>query len=208
MKYHLRNLIFFLILFSLRVYGGDQTNLAVIDSLTQTIVEENLSGVEFSTGDTVALQIELEDRQKVIYCQQLISQILEKKSLTVFRNYNQLSSFHGMVIEISRYNATVLYSEPRTDGFLGENHANRTIQVHLIGQLFEAGDSRVRRSIENEKLFQDEIVYGQIEELEASEYGFTRGRRQGYSGWETYVEPFLVVSSVVVVVLLFFTQRN
>ncbi len=208
MKYHLRNLIIFILLIFSRLYAGDQPNIAIIDSLAEDIIKEILSGVQLSNEDTVALQIELENLQEVRYCQQLVSEILKQNSLTVFRNYNQLSSFYGLVIEISRFEVTVLYTEPDGDGLLGEDYTNRIIQVYLSGQIYNPHSGRIYNSISDERLYQDEIVYSLIGDMDVSEYGFSRGKRQGYSWWELYMEPFLVVSSVAVVVLLFFTQRN
>jgi len=208
MKYLLCNLIFFLILIFPRLYADDRTNIAVIDSLTRDLIAEILEDAQWSEGDTAALKIELEDRQKVAYCQQMLSEYLEQKSLTIFRNYNQLSSFDGLVIEISRFGSVILYTDPYSDGLFGENFTSRIIEVQMSGQAFNAGTGRIYRSIADERNFRDEIRYSVIEEIEASEFGFSRGKRRGYSWWDTYIEPILVVSSVVVVVLLFFTQRN
>ncbi len=208
MKYHLCNLIFFLILLFPRLYADDRTNIAVIDSLTRDLIGVILKDTQLSSGDTVALKIELEDRQKVTYCQQILGELLEEKSLTIFRNYNQLSSFDGLVIEISRFGSLVLYTEPYSDGLFGENFTSRVVQVQMSGQVFNAGSGKIYSSNADERYYRDEIRYGVIDEIEASEFGFSRGKRQGYSWWDTYIEPFLVVSSVVVVLLLFFTQRN
>ena len=61
MKYHLCNFTTFLILFFSGLKAGDQTNIAVIDSLSGEIIRENLQRTSIGTGDTVALQIDLED---------------------------------------------------------------------------------------------------------------------------------------------------
>jgi hypothetical protein len=113
-----------------------------------------------------------------------------------------------MVFNIARFGVTVLYTEPESDGLFGANFTVRTVQVHMSGQIIRAGSAEVVRSFDDERIFQDRLRYSQVENMERSEFGFTRGKKQGYSGWEVYLEPLIVVSSVVAVVLLFFTQRN
>ena len=208
MKYHLCNLIVFVIFLQVRLNAAEPTNISVIDSLTAEIIRKAVTDLRFTEGDTIALQVDLEDPQAARYCRQMIVNTLGQKSLTIFRNYNRISSFDGMVIEISRFGATVLYSEPENAGLLGESYTIRTIQVNLGGQIFEAGSGKLVQLLESDRVFQDKLPYNMIEDMELSEYAFSRGKKQGYSGWEVYLEPFLVVSSVVAVVLLFFTQRN
>jgi hypothetical protein len=208
MKYHLCNFTIFLILFFSDMYAGDQSNIVVIDSLSGEIIRENLQNASLAAGDTVALQIDLEDSREAVYWRNLLGDILAEKSLTVFRNYNQLASFHGWVIEIARFRVTIVYSDPYSNGLFGEEFTGRTVQVFLRGQLYDAQSGRIYASIDTAGVFSDEIGYGSVAEKEISDYGFTHGSRQGYSLWEVYLEPILVVSSVAVVVLLFFTQRN
>lgn len=208
MKYHLCNFTTFLILFFSGLKAGDQTNIAVIDSLSGEIIRENLQRTSIGTGDTVALQIDLEDNREVVYWRNLLGDLLTEKSLTVFRNYNQLPSFHGLVIEIARFGVTIVYSEPHSDGLFGEEVTGRTVQVFLQGQLYDAQSGRIYAAIDTVGVFNDEIGYDSVAEKEISDYGFTHGNRQSYSWWEVYLEPILVVSSVITVVLLFFTQRN
>ena len=208
MKTLLCNLTIFLILGYAPLPGAERPNISVIDSLTLTIVETTFAETPVSPGDTIAMNIDLGTPQEAEYCRQRIGRYLNDKSLTIFRNYNRLSSFHGLVIEISRFRPASVYSEPESDGFFGENYSERTVQVYLTGQLFDAAEGRIIGSIEGNLTARDRIKYSMIDELELSEFPFTKGKRQAYSGWETVLEPLLVVSSVAVVVLLFFTQRN
>ena len=58
------------------------------------------------------------------------------------------------------------------------------------------------------KQYNDEIEYNDINKMEESPFAFTYGTTAGISYWQQFLEPALVVSSVLAALLLLFTQRS
>ena len=84
----------------------------------------------------------------------------------------------------------------------------RLILFKIEGQVYNYMDSRVIMPVKIEKQFTDEIIYSEIVIIEQSPFEFTYGTQAGVTFWQEILEPAIVVSSVLVVLLLLFTQRS
>jgi len=91
---------------------------------------------------------------------------------------------------------------------LDEILVQRLILFTIEGQVYNFNDKRVVLPVKLEKQYTDEIIYSEIEMLEESPFEFTYGTRAGITFWQEILEPAIVVSSVLVVLLLLFTQRS
>ncbi|TFG95628.1 MAG: hypothetical protein E4H13_13145 [Calditrichales bacterium] len=109
---------------------------------------------------------------------------------------------------ISVFNPEIKYSEPFEKTFFGRNFVKRQITVEVSGQIYSPLTSVVSQTINKSPRVVDEIAQGSIEDLERSAYRFTQGIKAGYSFWEKFYEPALAVTSVALIVYLFFTQRT
>jgi hypothetical protein len=207
MKYLLSNLIFFIICICLADHLAAQENITIIDSLLCSIITEDIQDPESNPGDTLSIINTYSDDELFRYCLALMTNQLQQEGFRVYR-HNRIQNVNtGLIIELSRVSANILYSEPFSKNFLGSDFSNRTIRVQLSGQILDGESGALLKMIESDRLYQDEIKYNEIEELEGISFSFTQGERQKYSGWDRFIEPALVISSVVVIVLLFFTQR-
>ncbi len=199
----LSKLILYIICIFFWVTANAQDNITVIDSLISEIFIEQFSGPDRLSGDTLYIVSPDSAGDFRRYAGFILTGKLQNSGFKVFRN----GSTQGTVLELAHTAVAIRYSEPYSSSLFGRDMSKRHITVKLIGQIRNEPSGLVVRSIEVEKTFSDEIKYNNIEELEASSYSFTQGEREKYSNWDKIVEPALIISSIVVIVLLFFTQR-
>jgi hypothetical protein len=203
LKYLLSNLIVYSIcIFSFTVVNA-QDNLSVLDSLIDKIVMEEFKNPVFNSGDSVAILISDSVSNLTHYTGVKIANELQQSGFQVFRN----KIANGQVIELTNVYLAINYGEPYANGFLGADLCKRNVTLKLVGQIRQEPSGQIVKSISKEKIFSDEIIYNNIEELETSSHSFTQGERRKYSSWDRIIEPALIVTSVVIIVLLFFTQR-
>ena len=148
------------------------------------------------------------DQNLTGYLETNISNALAQSNYTVFRNFPVDTTFENTVFEIVNCMVQIQYSEPNTWDVFKEAKVERIIQLSIEGQIYNSKDNKVLLPIKTSKYFSDPIYYDQIEELEQSPYPFTNGKKADISSWQKIIEPVIVVSSVLVVVLLLFTQRS
>jgi hypothetical protein len=202
-KYLLSKLIVYIICVNSCAVVYAQDNLSVLDSLIDDIVKEEFKNPVFNSGDTLSVLIPDSVSNLMYYTSVKIANELQQSGFRVFRN----NVANGHVIELANVYLAIYYGEPYADSFLGADLCKRNVTLKLVGQIRQEPSGQILKSISKEKLFSDEIIYNDIEELETSSHSFTQGERRKYSTWDTIIEPALIVTSVVIVVLLFFTQR-
>lgn len=196
----------FIICSSLPVRG--QNNLDIIDSLTKKIIEDEVLNYKNEFPETLAIKIDFSNLETVEYLRVAIGNALRTNFLQVYRNYNTLSSFQDLVLEVVIFNVDIDYSKPYGKALFGDSFSKREIYVELIGQLFDAKSGEIKRKIEGKRKYIDEINYDLIDTFEQSNYHFTRGKRLGYTNWEKYLEPTIILTTVALVIYLFFSQRT
>lgn len=185
-----------------------KTNRDIIDSLTIDVISTYQARLTTGGGDSLLIGIEKLDREAGNYLKVLIGNFFSKNSFRVFRNYNQVSSFQGLIIEIADFKVEVKYSKPFEKSFFGKDFVRRQINFKIKGQIYTGNNQQVEQAIEKETMVEDEIPYASISEVDESPYEFTRGEREEFSFWEKMYEPVITVASVAVIVYLFFTQRS
>ena len=208
MKILLNLIIIFFYVFDDGTNVSDTSNISILDSLTISLIAEELKDLQSDNGDSLAIDASGLDREVEDYLKVLVGNIATEKSFKVFRNYKSTSSFQGMVLIFHTFDIGIEYSEPFEQSFLGENYVNRQISIELKGQIYSAGSDIIEAALDNEVSYTNMILYEDIERLEKSAYGFTTGIRGDYSFWDKYFEPALAITSVAVIVYLFFTQRT
>lgn len=188
--------------------SGDLNNLSIIDSLIISAIQEDIESLKADNADSLAIDVSEIDWEKGNYLKMLIGNLAIKNSFRVFRNYNSTSSFQGLVLTVNRLETKIEYSKPYEKSFLGKNYITRRIGLKIRGQFYSARTDEIKRVIEKDKEYTDDLPYTNIDEIENSAYRFSKGQREDYSFWEKIYEPVLVIASVGVVVYLFFTQRT
>jgi hypothetical protein len=208
MYYILINLIPFLFVICSSVPVRGQDNLSIIDSLTKTIIEEDVINYKNELPETLAIKINFSNIETVEYLRVTIGNAVTANFLQVYRNYNTLSSFQNLVLEIIRFDVDINYSKPYGKTLFGDSFSKREIYLDLFGQLYDAKSGEIKRKIESKKKYIDEINYNLIDTSEQSPYHFTKGKRLGYTNWEKFLEPTIVLTTVALVIYLFFSQRT
>jgi hypothetical protein len=202
----------FIVLLSITQDTGSAVNLpsnrAIIDSLTIEIFTANMRGVNLKSNDSVAIDVNGLHRESADYLRILLGNVLAGNSFIIFRNYNQASSFQGLIIEVDEFNTKVFYSKPFEKSFFGKNYVLRRIEIEVNGQMFWLHSQRVEKAIRDKISFKDEILYSAIDQVEDSAYHFTHGQLEDFSFWDKIFEPALALASVGILVYLFFSQRS
>jgi len=208
MKSHLIKFpIFYLFLAGSICFG--QNNLAIIDSMIIDIINESTKeSIEQKKDSIIILNINSQDNEIAGYLRLKLGNFFFQNNQKVFRNFPEDSSFDGTVLEVQNFQTQIQYSEPYEKYFFGKNYVKRNILVLLTAQVYNYSNHKIIYPIESESHFNDEIEYNEIENIENSPYKFTRGILADNTLWQKILEPALVVSSVIVVLLLLFTQRS
>ncbi len=208
MKSHLSKFIVFY-LFIMGSFCFGQNNLAIIDSLLIEIVKESTKeSFEQNKEDKIIISIDSLDNKIAGYLRLKLGNFFSQNKQQVFRNFPSDSSFEGKVLEIQNFQIKIKYSEPFGKDFLGKNYVKRNIWVLLTAQIYNYTNHKIIYPIESETNFSDEIEFNEIENIEDSPYKFTHGKLADITLWQKMLEPALVVSSVITVLLLLFTQRS
>jgi len=108
-------------------------------------------------------------------------------------------------LEYSIHNIKVEYTEPFKDGFFGELMVKRNVIFEGIA-LFTGPDGVVSIRL-NESLI-DSVELGRIAEIEDQSIPFTRGTIPEIPLFSNLLEPIIVVGTLIVTIILFFTVRS
>ena len=206
-------IIFLIILYLLTGFAREEqqeqkTNLQIADSLTFLVLLDRLPEIQAKNIDSIAIDVSQLAPEKQNYLRILLGNWFFSHSFQVFRNYHQGMSFQGTVFEINQYELNIIYSKPYEKKFLGSDFVNREVSLELNGQFFAAADQRLEIIVNTKKVFTDEIPYAEIAGMENPGYSFARGKREDYSFWDKVYEPVLTLTSVAILVYLFFSQRS
>jgi hypothetical protein len=203
MNYVLRNFNAFFVLCFLPSLVLGQKNINIIDSLVTNIIEKEVLRNVSNISDTIVFKYSGEVPEEINYLYHIAGNLLDLNSFKVYRNYSQELSFQGIVLEISKFSIEIHYQALKRKGQVA-----RTVNISLQGQMFQIKTGEIIRPIRKGNAYRDEITVDQIAALENSPYKFTRGSYKQYSTWETTIEPLLIVTSVAVMVFLFFMLRT
>jgi hypothetical protein len=184
------------------------TNRSIVDSLMISVIAEGLEDYQNEIAESLAINVSSLDAEIRSYLKILAGNIATEKSFKVFRNYIPGSSFQGLVLTINLCEAVVIYSKPYEKSFLDENFVQRKIYIDIKGQLYSSKSERILKAIDKKVEYTDEIPYKKIAQLQNSSYSFCKGIREDYSIWDKLYEPALAITSVAIIVYLFFTQRT
>jgi len=204
-KFVLCKLIVFLV-FPGALCASVKSNLEVIDSLLTGHFAETTIDM-FAEGDTVSILCNLNKKDVQNYILQTVGNGLYLKSITVFRNNNSRTAFEGIVIAINEVIINVGYSAPFNKSPISNARVIRMISVRVAGQIYKTQNGQVLNSLDRNLLYEDEVPVDFLEHIDESPYEFTIGNRLYNSTWDKYFEPLLVMSTIGMVVYLFFSQR-
>jgi len=83
----------------------------------------------------------------------------------------------------------------------------RTISMNLKGQFYDINTGEIHKIIDFTGSKSDTADFKLIQFIENSPYQFDKGVLQGKNNWQKYYEPALLITSLITVILLLYTQR-
>jgi hypothetical protein len=193
--------------FSLLI-AQERKNIEIVDSLATRIWEDVSKGLPSAGGDTLFFMLSGDAVRYQDYLVLPAENFFKSKHFSVFRNYDPACAFQSLILEIDRFNPVITYSNPYRKTILGAEYVRRKITLQVRGQVRSGIHGAVCDTLHTLKKYEDEIRGRNLDELETSGYSFTRGERGDYSFWYSVLEPVIAVSTVGVLVYLFFTQRS
>jgi len=114
----------------------------------------------------------------------------------------------SVLFRIEQFDIEIVY-EQSSAGFLNlETKTVRKNTINLAGWIENKSNNSVIKSLNIYKTFSEKLTTNNISQLEESPYSFTKGETNELSLWVNIIEPAMVISSVAVVVYLFFSVRS
>jgi len=187
----------------LSVYGQRMSVFEVADSLTISIMEDQLAAVVRNEQDSIAIDVAALSPEKGEYLFTILGNMLIEKDWIVYRNFSQNRAFQGKVIKFSRFQVNRWYSELESDS----RNVERYCSVDIKGQLFNGLSGNILKSFSGKKEDHHRINIKEMEmERKQSETSIIE-QKQNLTVWDKIIEPALVASSAAIIIFLFFTQR-
>jgi hypothetical protein len=207
MKYRVVNFVIFFLMLTVIPGLAQRTNLGVVDSLLAEIVDQEVIASRDSQQEW-AIKTDLLNAPEANYLQSRLSMSLARSGMNVTRNFDGEAAFETAVIEPETFTVVIVYGQAFRESMFSEAQCSRRGIVQFKGQIFSAKNGNVEKNFRSELSAEDVIPWNTISDLEVSPFGFTTGRRMGAPAWEEFFEPGLVLTSVAILVYLFFTQRG
>ena len=114
----------------------------------------------------------------------------------------------SVLLRIEQFDIEIVYQQS-SFGFLNlDTETVRKNTISLAGWLENKSNNSVIKSLNIKKTFSEKLTTNNISKLEESPYSFTKGNTYELSLWTNIVEPLMAVSSVAVIVYLFFSVRS
>ena len=134
-----------------------------------------------------------------------------ESQLIKYFDANKTSGAHqqdSTLLRIELFDTGIVY-EQKSTGFLNlETEYIRKNKITLTGWLENKKNHEILLSLDVNKTFSELLNTDNFSELEESPYSFTIGTTTELSLWQEVLEPVMVVTSVAVIVYLFYTVRS
>jgi hypothetical protein len=113
----------------------------------------------------------------------------------------------GLRLEFEAIEFTLRYPEIYRSHLVGGKVVKRAAEVRVLAKLVEPRDGLVVWMSEAASSYADQFSYGELEEVEASLYDFTKPPRES-KNWGKIVEPVVVTGIIVGLIYLFFSNQG
>jgi len=192
-------LIFLLIIASANLYCQTPTNLEVFYSLTDSLVDNIVK--------------EIPDNESKILLTQNLGQsysLFSNSIITRFKKHgkeilnNPPDDLNIPLVDIVIEGAGVEYGEMFRDGWFGSHYVQRYSTI--FGNYLLTFSERVKRDFELTHL--DTVKVEDIQYLENESFPFTKGKIPSEPFISGFAEPLIAITTVAVVIALFFTIRS
>lgn len=190
------------------LFAQDKKNIEIVDSLVIRIWEEVGERFPPVYGDTLLFVLSGDAERYQEYLAIQTENFFKSEHFNIFRNYDPTFSFQGLILEVDRFDPVITYSMPYRKKILGREYVQRAVILEVKGQVRAVPYGAIIDTLHMIKKYEDEVEDRQLDKLETSGYAFTMGKRSGYSLWQSVLEPVIAVTTVSVLVYLFFTQRS
>lgn len=178
-----------------------ENNLHWIENNLVSIFD-SLKIAEFANVEDIELDFSRVRGEKFGFIKNQVIKYINTKKTTAPVNLDSI------LFRIEQFDTRLVYQQSST-GFLnlGTEYTRENIVI-LSGWLEDKSENRILRSLNIKKTFSEKLGSENFTELEQSPYNFTKGEKEELSIWAEIVEPALVISSVGIIVYLFFSVRS
>lgn len=171
-----------------------ENNLVTIFDSVNVAGYSDLANTEFEFGSVYGDKFGFIESQLIKYFDASNSAVNHQEDSTLLR--------------IELFDTGIVYVQKST-GFLNlETEYIRKNNITLTGWLENKKNHEILLSVDVNKTFSELLYADKFTELEKSPYSFTKGTTTELSLWQEVLEPVMVVTSVAVIVYLFYTVRS
>ncbi len=152
--------------------------------------------------DSVGIQIEDRSGGKDVFMKSEFARYFTGKKKIV---YSGRAPFTFVITEFDVH----IHYRPGALNWIGMSpDVFRTIKVLCSGRIEEASTGKVLSVFRSTHTYRSKIKKKILSRLGKTAYPFIQGQWQAYSPWEKYLEPVVAISSVLIVIYLFFSVRS
>jgi len=179
-----------------------QANLEIIQKLAERIADSIYASIPTGTSDTVNLSFKPSTDSWIV--EHAITKRLKEYS-NLFIKSGDFSN-QNLTIDFAISKISIKYKDSFKERFFGTQKTNRWVEVKLAKKItFNNEILSVGTSVEQ---YHDTVDVNSINELENQSIPLTRGSLPDDSFIDRILVPTVVLSSVAVIVYLFFTLRK
>lgn len=178
------------------VHSQTKTNLEI----TLQLIEKTISQIDSLVDKKNEFNFSFTSPDSYSFLKSKVADSFIKKSYTL----KDLDSLQNK-IEYSIHNIKVNYSDPFKDRFFGSIYFQR--EVALNGAALISNSGKIA-SIQLNQTFNDTIAIDQIGYIEDRGIPFTQATTPEMPLFSNLLEPIIVVGTLIVTIILFFTVRS
>ncbi len=186
--------------FTVNVFSQINTNQEIVEFKTIELLDSIVLKLP-NNIDTIALDFNNNNEE--------IKSFLLNQFVKYFAKYNITISLDSAAFKVVLENIDIKtkYQETKR-GILGlSSIIERIILFKVSGFIIDSNKMEVMNTIQFDSTYDDVVKTSELNIIENSQYTFCRGTMINALSWTKYIEPGIVLASVVGIVFLLFTMR-
>ena len=209
------------------VSRGDKpavANIDVLDKLTGLVVSELYTEMPSAASARAITLSPLGTDERYDFISNVFTRVLTENGYRVFKSprkniaVDSLGAYRspsagsnapadGFRLEYQALDFTLRYTKIYRSHLIGGKKVKRRADVRILATLFDESDGAVVWTGEALQSQEDQFPYGQLAEVEAGLFAFSKPPRESKS-WGKVVEPVVVTGIIVGLIYLFFSNQS
>lgn len=138
----------------------------------------------------------------------IVTSVLTAQGVKTYQPSNaQVEGEPPLVLEFQTLEFSIGYTDIYRSYLIGGKRVKRAADVTILSKLVDPADDSVVWIGEASRDHSDQFSWGELDEVEAGTFTFTKPERKG-SGWGKIVEPVFVSGIIVGLIYLFFSNQD